>query len=138
MSAIIRHGDWRSTMAGIVRCDALIADPPYSAVSRRRGPSPRRRSRSLPGAYEAPGEKNGIMVGAKPLGLMRAIVRDYTEAGGLVVDPYAGSGSTAAACLMEGRQCLTSEVDAVTYAHAHKRLDRPHQMGLILETGGGQ
>jgi hypothetical protein len=62
--------------------------------------------------------------GGKPLGLMRAIVRDYTRPGDLVVDPFCGGGTTALACAIEGRRCITSEMDPVTFAKARKRLER--------------
>lgn len=78
----------------------------------------------LPGAYEAPTVKGSGIAGAKPLGLMRAIVRDYSRPGDLVVDPFCGSGTTALACAMEGRRCVTSEVDPNTYDLAVKRLRR--------------
>lgn len=86
---------------------------------------------SLPGWYEAPPEKNAGVVGAKPLGLMRAIVRDYTRPGDLVVDPFCGSGTTALACAMEGRRCITSEVSESTYELAVKRLQRGHTPDLF-------
>ena len=85
----------------------------------------------LPGAYEAPTVKGSGIAGAKPLGLMRAIVRDYTRPGDLVVDPFCGSGTTALACAMEGRRCITSEVDPRTYDLAVKRLQRGHTPDLF-------
>lgn len=78
----------------------------------------------LPGAYEAPTVKGSGIAGAKPLGLMRAIVRDYSRPGDLVVDPFCGSGTTALACAMEGRRCVTAEVDERTYDLAVRRLRR--------------
>jgi site-specific DNA-methyltransferase (adenine-specific) len=76
---------------------------------------------SLPCWYEVP--RDGSFVrGGKPLGLMRAIVRDYTRPGDLVVDPFAGGGTTALACAMEGRRCVTSEVDPKTHEIARARL----------------
>lgn len=40
----------------------------------------------------------------KPIELMRWLVRAYSRRGGLVVDPFAGSGSTGVAALLEGRR----------------------------------
>ena len=39
----------------------------------------------------------------KPVELLRWCVRSYSRPGDLVVDPYAGSGSTGEACEAEGR-----------------------------------
>lgn len=38
----------------------------------------------------------------KPVSLMRWLVRMVTPPGGLVLDPFAGSGSTGCACAVEG------------------------------------
>jgi len=42
----------------------------------------------------------------KPVSLMQWIVRTYSPAGGLVVDPFAGSGSAGHAALAEGRHFI--------------------------------
>lgn len=85
---------------------------------------------SLPCWYESP--RDGSFVrGGKPLGLMRAIVRDYTKPGDLVVDPFCGGGTTALACAMEGRRCITSEVDVSTFEAALARLSRGVQRDMF-------
>ena len=85
---------------------------------------------TLPGGYVFPPEASAV-VGAKPLGLMRAIVRDYTKPGDLVVDPFCGGGTTALACVMEGRRCITSEIDPETFEKARKRLERGHTRDMF-------
>jgi site-specific DNA-methyltransferase (adenine-specific) len=47
----------------------------------------------------------------KPLELVRRLVAAATEPGGLVVDPFAGSGTTFIACEALGRRWLGCEVD---------------------------
>lgn len=47
----------------------------------------------------------------KPIELMRYLVRMITPPGELVLDPYAGSGSTGAAALIEGRKSLLIDND---------------------------
>ncbi len=68
---------------------------------------------------------------SKPLGLMRAIVRDYSRFGDLVVDPYAGGGTTLLAAAMEGRRAIGAEVDPMTFEKAVARLRRGIQPGLF-------
>lgn len=51
----------------------------------------------------------------KPVALMRWLVRLVCPPGGLVLDPFAGSGTTGVACVKEGRRCLLIEKDR-TYA----------------------
>lgn len=46
----------------------------------------------------------------KPISLLRAIVSK--SPGERVLDPFAGSGSTALACMAEGRKCVLVECDA--------------------------
>jgi site-specific DNA-methyltransferase (adenine-specific) len=48
----------------------------------------------------------------KPLGLMRWLVRLVTPPGGIVLDPFAGSGSTGIAAIMEGARFLGIEREA--------------------------
>jgi DNA modification methylase len=45
----------------------------------------------------------------KPLSLMRWLVRLVTPPGGTVLEPFAGSGTTVEACLLEGFHCIAIE-----------------------------
>ena len=62
------------------------------------------------------------VTGNKDPEAMRALIRDYSRRGDLVIDPYCGSGTTALACVLEGRRCITSEVDPATHEIARRRL----------------
>jgi len=62
------------------------------------------------------------MMGQKPMWLMRAIVRDYSRHGDLVCDPYAGSGTTLLAAVMEGRRAIGAEMDEGRFDMAVRRL----------------
>lgn len=104
----------------------LVGDGPsswtvYLLVSRPRG-APFNTWGCLPGAYFSRCEKNGVVAGAKPLDLMRSIVRDYSRPGDLVCDPCAGGGTTLLAALTEGRRAIGSEIDLVTHAASSARL----------------
>ena len=48
----------------------------------------------------------------KPLELVRRLVAAATREGDLVLDPFAGSGTTLVACEMLGRRWLAAEIDA--------------------------
>lgn len=48
----------------------------------------------------------------KPLALMRWLVRLVTPPGGTVLEPFAGSGTTVEACILEGFQCIAIEREA--------------------------
>lgn len=48
----------------------------------------------------------------KPLALMRWLVRLVTPPGGTVLEPFAGSGTTVEACILEGFNCVAIEREA--------------------------
>lgn len=58
----------------------------------------------------------------KPLALMRWLVRLICPSGGTVLDPFAGSGTTALACLHEGRDCILIEKEPPHCDIIRKRL----------------
>ena len=61
----------------------------------------------------------------KPVELMRWLVRLVTPPGGLVLDPFAGSGTTAEACIVEGYRCVLIEKDADHLPLIEARLSKP-------------
>ena len=58
----------------------------------------------------------------KPLAVCRWLVRLITPPGGLVLDPFAGSGSTGVAAVQEGRSFLGIEQSADYCRIARRRL----------------
>jgi DNA methylase len=66
----------------------------------------------------------------KPVQLMRWLARLVTPPGGIVLDPFGGSGTTAEACVTEGFRCIIVEQDA-SYAELIKaRLSRTVQPAM--------
>lgn len=59
----------------------------------------------------------------KPVDLMRWLVRLVTPPGGLVLDPFAGSGTTGMACLAEGFNAVLIEREEQYYRDILRRLD---------------
>jgi site-specific DNA-methyltransferase (adenine-specific) len=60
----------------------------------------------------------------KPLDLMRWLVRLVTPPGGTVLEPFAGSGTTVEACIIEGFQCIAIEREADYLPLIRQRIDR--------------
>ena len=58
----------------------------------------------------------------KPLDLIAWLVRTYTNPGQVVLDTFAGSATTAVACIAEGRQFICCERDAGYFAKAQARI----------------
>lgn len=59
----------------------------------------------------------------KPLKLIEALVRDFSDPGELVADPFSGSCTTGAACKRLGRRFVGWEIDPGFYEVGRKRLD---------------
>jgi DNA modification methylase len=58
----------------------------------------------------------------KPVTVLLPLVEAFSERGSLVLDPFAGSGSSLAAAVMLGRDYLGIELDAGYHAIACRRL----------------
>lgn len=60
----------------------------------------------------------------KPLSLMRYLVRLVTPPGGTVLDPFAGSGTTLEAAILEGFDCFGIEAEIAHVPLVLSRIDR--------------
>jgi hypothetical protein len=74
--------------------------------------------------YTTPDGRKVAHPTVKPLGLMRWLVRLVTSPGGTVLDPFAGSGATVEACLIEGFDCIAIERDPESLPLIQIRIDR--------------
>lgn len=61
----------------------------------------------------------------KPIGLLRHLVRHICPVGGVVLDPFAGSGTTAAAALAEGMSCILMEAEPEYLTFLRQRFSQP-------------
>lgn len=59
----------------------------------------------------------------KPVNLMKWLVKLVTPKGGMVLDPYCGSGSTLHAAVLEGFNYIGIERDETNYAEAKQRME---------------
>lgn len=71
----------------------------------------------------------------KPLDLMRWLVRLVTPPGGLVLEPFAGSGTTAEACIHEHLNCIAIEREADYLPLIIARLTKPMELGFNFNEG---
>ena len=67
----------------------------------------------------------------KPLTLMRHLVRLVTAPGGIVLEPFAGSGTTLEACIVEGFKCIGIERDPTYLDLIVQRVSKPIQVTLL-------
>lgn len=68
----------------------------------------------------------------KPLELIRHLILTYSNPGDTVFDGYAGSGTTAEACIIEGRNFVTAETEDEYYKIASKRITARQQQKTLL------
>nr|WP_202926333.1 site-specific DNA-methyltransferase [Pseudoxanthomonas wuyuanensis] len=85
--------------------------------------------RGGPGTWITPVCNKASVPTEKPLALLRALVTDFTAPGEIVLDPFAGSGTTGAACLEQGRGFIGIERDPERFAIAVKRLRAAAKQG---------
>lgn len=90
--------------------------------------SPARSARQLKLSVSA-GARKSTHPTVKPLALMRWLCRLVTPPGGLILDPFVGSGTTAIAAKAEGMRCVGIEME-VEYLEIARR--RCMQMGMVL------
>ncbi|MBT9332007.1 DNA methyltransferase [Paracidobacterium acidisoli] len=60
----------------------------------------------------------------KPVAALSQLIRCFTLPGELVLDPFAGSGSTCAAAMLTGRKYIGIEMDNAYHANANARMER--------------
>lgn len=97
-------------------CEAL-PPPPAGLRSENSGQHITRRDEG----YEVAQRANGHPT-VKPADLMRWLVRLVTPAGGIVFDPFTGSGSTGKAAMLEGFRFLGAEMTAEYLPIARARI----------------
>lgn len=69
----------------------------------------------------------------KPIDLLRWLVRlTRTPTGGVVLDPFAGSGSTGVACMLEARDFIGIELEAEYVEIARRRIEHVRRTGVQL------
>lgn len=60
----------------------------------------------------------------KPIGLFEMLVQVVTDVGGIVVDPFMGSGACGAACLRHGRRFIGVEIELRYFDIACRRIEQ--------------
>ena len=68
----------------------------------------------------------------KPIGLVSEWVKDFTDAGEVVLDPFMGSGTTGVACANLGRKFIGIEIEPKYFDIACKRIDAAYAQGRLF------
>jgi site-specific DNA-methyltransferase (adenine-specific) len=87
----------------------------------------------LPGAFRVPvAQRDKLHQTGKPTALMRELVK-VCPPGGIVLDPFAGSGTTLAAAVASGRRAVGFEWNRAYAAIARRRTDGEEQRRAGLD-----
>lgn len=74
----------------------------------------------------------------KPVGLIAELLKDFTDPGDLILDPFAGSGTTGVACVRTGRRFLGFEIDPKYTQVANQRIAATQKGVTLKEHRRGQ
>lgn len=69
----------------------------------------------------------------KPVGIIEPIVRYSIPEGGVVIDPFMGSGTTGVACANLGRKFIGIEIEEKYFDIACERIDAAYRQGRLFE-----
>jgi site-specific DNA-methyltransferase (adenine-specific) len=69
----------------------------------------------------------------KPVSLLTQLAEVVSARGGLIVDPFMGSGSTGVACMETGRGFVGVERDAAHFATACRRIEQAYKQRPLFE-----
>lgn len=78
---------------------------------------------SYPNKKEKNIDGSNIHDSQKPIGLMQTLIRNSSNEGDIVLEPFCGSGTTCIAALRENRKYIGIELDSKYYEVAKKRIE---------------
>lgn len=79
-------------------------------------------------------ERTGLHPTEKPIPLMAEILKDFTNQGETILDPFMGSGTTGVACVKLGRKFMGIELDEKYFDISCKRIEEAYkQPDLFIE-----
>lgn len=107
-----------------------FVDPEMPGLYEKKAPSSQRPS------YTDEQGKTIAHVSVKPLDLMRWLVKLCVREGGAVLDPFAGSGTTLEACILENVDCVGVERESEYLPLIRSRLQR-HSLSEEERGGSG-
>lgn len=87
---------------------------------------------TLPGGYSiSNANQDKAQMGGKPTLLMEWLVRDYSI-GGVILDPFMGSGTTGVACTKLGRKFIGIEIDQTRFELACRRIENAQRQQRLF------
>jgi len=84
------------------------------------------------GVWTFPTERAAEVPTQKPLELVESLMGDFTVAGGYVLDPFMGSGTTGVAAANTGRNFIGIEANAERFAIACRRIENAQRQERLF------
>lgn len=117
---------WHKTNATPLFCNKYLSDKEYCLYFRRGAYCQPQTYHKATTVYELPiNAKDKRLYGhptVKPLPIIRNLVENSSKPEFLVLDPFMGSGTTAAACIETGRNFIGFEINKEYWEASRKRL----------------
>jgi DNA modification methylase len=113
--------------------------PHINNVGRRKNGRRRSNVWSYPSAFSLRSEarkRRQYHPTVKPVAMLEDALRDMTERGDIIVDPFLGSGSTLIACEKTGRHCRGLELDPLYVEVILRRYEWVTTRPAVLESTG--
>lgn len=131
-AAWVRAGFWRR-INGVPQFTGDRPGQPGEgiAIMHRHGKK-RWNGRGKHGFWQTPIVCGGPHQTTKPVKLMEMLVRDFTDVGELICDPFMGSGTTGIACMNHGRKFIGIEIDHKYFDIACKRIENAQRQGSLF------
>ena len=85
------------------------------------------------GVWTFPVHSGSLVATQKPIGLLRALVSDFTQPGETVLDCCMGSGTTGVAALQQGRKFVGIERDREHFEIACARIEQAQQQADMFQ-----
>jgi site-specific DNA-methyltransferase (adenine-specific) len=116
----VGHIVFRKTYSSKTRFLSYRHEQAY-LLAKGRPPLP---ARPIADVIDMPYSGNKLHPTQKPVPALVPLIRSFTLPDELILDPFAGSGSTCAAAMLCGRKYLGIELDPVYFQEASRRMSR--------------
>ncbi|MGC0251540.1 DNA-methyltransferase [Pseudactinotalea sp. Z1748] len=129
---VLRVGAWvKTNPMPIISADRPAMGWEAIAYMHREDAKPSWNGGGRAGNYVLPTSQGSGHPTQKPIEMVRDWVRRFTNPGDVILDPFAGTGTTLRAALDEGRKVIAYEIDERWCEHAAGRLSQG-----VLDLGG--
>lgn len=91
------------------------------------------RGKRLSNLWRVPRDVAGDHPTPKPTRLMEKMILASSDADGVIIDPFMGSGSTGVACVQAGRQFIGIEIERRYFDIACERIARAQAQGQLFQ-----